>query len=630
MAPIRALEPALVNKIAAGEVIERPASVVKELMENALDAGATRLEVEIVDGGSTLIRVTDNGAGIAPEELPLAVAPHATSKIATAEDLSRVATMGFRGEALASIAAVSRLRIVSRQGGMSASGGMAATGGMAAALGGHAPADAGAELTICDTEIESPKPIAAPPGTTVEVRNLFFNLPARRKFLRQPGTELAHVTEQIARIALAHPSVSIRQLHNGREVRLLPASQDRLGRISDFYGDQLAAELFSVSRQERELTIDALIAPPAIARVTPKWQYVFLNGRFIVDRFVRYAIREAFRGLMEPSRHPVVFLFLHADPSQFDVNVHPTKIEVRWRDAGLVQSQVLAVIRESLLSRDLTPRLIPSRNATDGEPHDRAEHVRAAIADFLLRAQPTQRPMEFQPTFPSRTVPSPARSGLPTVEDRADDSPPQIDESTPPPARLQPAAPAGRAIQIHNTYLVVESPEGVIIIDQHALHERILYEQFCERILKGDLESQRLLLPETLELSPQQLAAAEQHADLLRRIGIDISPFGPDALAVQGFPSFLHNVDIRAFLRDVLDRLAEPGRNEHPETLVHRLLDMMACKAAVKAGDPLTPEEIEALLAQRHLIDRSSNCPHGRPTTLRLTLHDLERQFKRT
>jgi len=633
MGRIRTLDPSLVSKIAAGEVIERPASVVKELMENALDAGATRIEVELADGGAVLIRVTDDGAGLAPDELPLAVAPHATSKIASVDDLFRIGTLGFRGEALASIAAVAELRIVSRP----------------------PDAQAGAEILAVDGRVSAPRPCPAPPGTTVEVRNLFFNVPARRKFLRAAATELAQVSEQVARGALAHPGVALRQIHQGRTLRNLPASGDVRARIADFYGPQLAADLFPLHVRPRDLRIDGFFAPPASARVTPKWQYVFLNGRFISDRFIKFALREAFRGLVEPARHPVVFLFLEMDPGGYDVNVHPTKIEVRWRDAGMVQSQVQVALREALLSRDLTPAA-RARPAGD-EDASRAQRVQQAIVDFLRAAGPPQRILDLPPPVRAAApriepfVPSGPRGTDPPIEAgpinlsqpreryAGDVSgvpfgvPGPADQSgdAAPPAAAD-AAPPGlpRALQVHNTYLVVEASDGLMIIDQHALHERLLYEQLRERILAGPLESQRLLIPEPIEASSLLRSAAEANVALLARLGIELSPFGPDRLAVQAFPTFLHRVSPGPFVRDVLDRLAEPGQSEHPESLVHALLDMMACKAAVKAGDALSAEEIDALLAQRQVVERSSNCPHGRPTTLRLSLDDLERQFKRT
>ncbi|MFQ5429497.1 MAG: DNA mismatch repair endonuclease MutL [Phycisphaerae bacterium] len=652
---IKKLDPALINQIAAGEVIERPASVVKELIENALDAGGTRLDVAIEEGGARLIRVTDNGHGIPRDDLPLAVAPHATSKIYTTDDLFHIDSLGFRGEALASIASVSHLRIVSR------------------------PADQleGYELRPAATDDRSepqtaglePQACAAPPGTTVEVRNLFHNVPARRKFLRRPQTECGHATEQLARLALAHPNVAFTLSHNGRTLRNLPPTDRRRTRIADFYGPELADCLLDVRRDERGLAIEALIAPPAQSRASTKWQYLFLNGRYITDRRIGYAVREAFRGLVEHDRYPVVFLFLTADPNEFDVNVHPTKSEVRWRDAGLVQSQVLAALRETLLGHDLTPALSPTAGEArrrDDDPSPEQERARQALADYLKRVDPTEQRLTFRPPpFPTDrlrpsiagTLHTPSFENRPGTVDGADRSDiPSPASSAPEPAgSAEPPSTTGHAggegaesppeqspttehaggarpasvMQIHNTYLVAQTTDGVIIIDQHALHERILYERFRERLLQGPLESQGLLIPETLEVSPAQAEAATEHKALLGRLGIELSDFGPGVLAVQAFPSLLHAVEIRAFVGGLLDRLADTGVATE-ETLLHAALDMMACKAAVKAGDPLTNEEIHALLEQRHLTDRSSNCPHGRPTTLQLTTRDLERQFKRT
>lgn len=653
---IRQLDAALVNKIAAGEVIERPASVVKELVENSLDAGATRIDIALEVGGSQLIRVTDDGCGIDRESLPLAVASHATSKIQTSDDLFHVSTLGFRGEALASIGSVSHLTIRSR------------------------PADQleANEIAVEGGDVSPVKPCGAPVGTTIEIRNLFFNVPARRKFLRQPQTECGHVTEQLARIALAHPHVAFTFTHNGRSLRNLPPTANRRERIADFYGAELGACLIELARSERNLRIEGLIAPPSHSRATGKWQYLFLNGRFITDRRIGYAVREAFRGLVEHDRYPVTFLFLATDPADFDVNVHPTKIEVRWRDAGLVQSQVLSVLRETLLSQDLTPRFrTPVHIRDDGmapSPLDTSaqERARHALADYLKRVDPTQPRLTFRPPpFPTNSLRPSIANVLPTphvpaeptggmtpdaprdtaVADAHDSraiapasdathdgdtasgtDPQEIAASQMANAAMGGAAgalPPGGVIQIHNTYLVAQTEAGVVIIDQHALHERILYERFRERILQGPLESQGLLLPETLEVSPAQREAATAHKELFDRIGIELSEYGPKSIAVQRFPTLLASVDMKKFVSDLLERLAETDGDTSDETLIHATLDMMACKAAIKAGDPLSQEEMYALLDQRHLTQRSSNCPHGRPTTLELTTKDLEKQFKR-
>jgi len=681
MASIRRLDPLLVNQIAAGEVVERPASVVKELLENALDAGATHIDVALEEGGAALIRIADDGAGIPPEELPLALAPHATSKIRSIDDLSAIGTLGFRGEALASIASVARLSIISRP---------------------HDRLEAAALETDGASEPRV-RPCAAPPGTTVEVRSLFHNVPARRKFLRTASAELSHCSEQIARVALAHPGVSITQSHQGRVMRRLPATDDRRARIGDFFGPDLAADLIPFESREPDLLVRGWFAPPAASRASGKWQYVFLNGRYIRDREITgFVLREAFRGLIEPARFPVVFLFLTADPLAFDVNVHPTKIEVRWRDAGRVKSQVLAVLRESLLSRDLTPALRPG-----GSPHapssaDAAEHnvndLAARFCDLpgaagsgtpkdgtgsLPLGRPAGRPFDYlamrrnldalyaqaeratsarqPPLTPAESRgeipvhgPSPsAPEARSPVDSRAsgavssdsfargdlsgsrDDASAQGtgDHATPGPGavrqRFADEMPVGRAIQIHNAYLVCETEDGLVVIDQHALHERILYEELSARMTRGPLESQRLLLPETLDASPEQLAALSGCGDLLGRLGLAIEPFGQNCVAVQAGPSLLADKALRDFVADLLDKLIDAPRLT-PEALLNDALAMMACKAAIKAGDPLTAEAVEALLARRHLVDRSSNCPHGRPTTLRLSMRDLERQFKRT
>jgi len=714
MSRIRVLPDLLVNKIAAGEVVERPASVVKELVENALDAGATRIAVTIEDGGKQLIRVTDDGEGMTADELRLAITPHATSKLAAEEDLYSIASMGFRGEALASIGAVSNLRILSRKRGV---------------IEAH-------RITVSGEKIETSGAAGGPEGTAVEVRDLFFNVPARRKFLRTRATETGHVNEQFARLALGFPEVGFELTNNDRAVHKLPAEQTIRERIGSLYTAELADELIHVAREERGLTVDAYAAPPIRSRSTTGWQYVFVNGRYVRDRFVRHAAREAYRGLMEHDRQPVYFLSLTIDPQAVDVNVHPTKIEVRWRDSNLIHSQVLSAFREKFLQTDLTPALRTDTSRGHGPTRmpsgEDSDATRSRMADLLRAAEPIvgdSAPPAYGDTEPTLRPPASQHSGLSTPDSgkrqeaggrreqhcglstqpsalRTQDSALRpgdgaelwrsVYADAPDPSRgLEPArSPDGAedpsrpraALQLHNTYLVVESEEGMLIIDQHALHERILYNEFCERITSGPLESQRLLLPETLTVTPTQMALLQENADLLHQLGIEVTPFGNDAVAVQSFPMLLKDTDAVPFIRDVLDKLEDPalqtqargkrqeagghstadsapstqdlglqtqargkrqeaggnstadselsapdsGLGTHTELMIHELLDMMACKAAVKAGDPLTPEEIEALIARKHLIEKSSSCPHGRPTTLQLSVRDLEKQFKRT
>ncbi|HQL53455.1 MAG TPA: DNA mismatch repair endonuclease MutL [Phycisphaerae bacterium] len=632
MGEIRLLPPALISRIAAGECIERPASVVKELVENALDAGARRVDIAILDGGRGLIQVTDDGAGMDAADLELAVTQHATSKIRTDEDLFNIHTLGFRGEALASIAAVARLKLISRR----------------------RDSDVGHELQVEAGQLRGPRPCSAPPGTTVEVRDLFYPVPARRKFLRTNQTEMGHITEQLARIALAQPEIAFTLKHQDRVTHRLTATTDRRQRIADFYGPELAAVLLPIRREGGGVLVEGLVAPPAESRGSTKWEYVFVNGRFVRDRFVSHAIKEAYRSLIDPSRSPVAFLFITIDPGHVDVNVHPTKVEVRWQDSNYVHGQVLAALRDKFLSSNLDHPL-----RTPREDEDYRDRVKAAMVDFFRRGPAAEAPRHAgTPSEPEAQARAPHVAPAPTVgwappttPATAGSAPPTDSSGASPPvrtpptevARLRPSerltpepgefaaeAPPTRALQIHNTYLVVETDDGLMLVDQHALHERILYEELRQRIAERNLESQRLLLPQLVRVPPDRLEALETHAAALARLGIELSPAGPQSVALQSFPTLLlERVDHERFVRDLLDLLAEQGARPNPDTLLHEVLDMMACKAAVKAGDPLTPAEIDALLQRRAIAERSSHCPHGRPTTLRLSLRDLERQFHR-
>jgi len=631
---IQQLPASLVNRIAAGEVIERPASVVKELVENAIDAGSSQIIIEVEDGGLSLIRITDNGRGINPADLPLAFAPHATSKLTSDEDLFRIATMGFRGEALASIGSVSHARIVSRV----------------------AANDAAYEITNRGGAISDPQAAAGNVGTTVEVRNLFYNTPARRKFLRGPATEYGHVSDMVLRLALPHPQIAFKLLHNGRVTLDLPptSAEDRLLQAwpKDFHEQRLA-----VDAADAEIRLRGIIGLPELARPTGKYQYLYLNGRHIRDKFIMHALREAYRGLTEPGRYPAAVLLLEMPPQDVDVNVHPTKIEVRFRDGGRIHGLVLGAVRECLLGSDLTPRALPTRSDIDDA---RRDDMRTKLAEFFkgslagLGAAAPQRDAEMLPNLAGGRDPSSGSSDfgsrlstpesqISNLKSEIPDLRSQISEggSSSAPAYSgdtnaptgAPAIPDRRripAIQLHNSYLVAESEDGLIIIDQHALHERIMYEELLARISRGPLESQQLLIPATFPAGDRQLALLEQIQPLLARLGIDVVRFGPNTAAVQAFPSFLSKLDPATFVQELLERGEQELLDLHEEELLHEVLDMMACKAAIKAGDPLTPEEISALLARRELVERSSNCPHGRPTTLRLSLKDLEKQFKRT
>jgi DNA mismatch repair protein MutL len=637
---IHQLPPNLVNRIAAGEVIERPASVVKELVENAVDAGATRIIVEVEDGGRELIRVIDDGGGIPANELPLAFASHATSKLVSDDDLFDIRTLGFRGEALASIGSVAHARILSRS---------------------RESNDPSAyEIFNRGGEVSDPQAAAGNAGTTIEIRNLFFNTPARRKFMRGSSTEFGYISEQLLRTALPHPSVHFTLSHNNRVVLDLPATSDEQTRWLAAWPADFRELKLPIQSRDAEVKLRGIIGLPELARPVSKHLHIYLNGRWIRDKSIQHAAREAYRGLTEPGRYPAAVLMLEMPPSDVDVNVHPTKVEVRFRDSGRIHGLVMAVIRERLLGSDLTPAAVPMRNdAVVADDQNRLD-MQSKLAAFFrgqfetpMNAVQQPRlietfPVEQRATVDARSEASehrptnafetPSRAGaVPNSESIAPQALPLNGEREPVghsegASTFAPrmSEPNGTAIQLHNSYLIAESADGLVIIDQHALHERIIFEDLLVRITRGPLESQRLLLPLTLPASARQIALIEQIQPLLARLGIDVAPFGPATLAVSAFPSFLERLDPVEFVRELLERGEQELLDLHEEGLLHNILDMMSCKAAVKAGDPLTPGEIAALLARRELVERSSNCPHGRPTTLRLSLRDLEKQFKRT
>ncbi len=634
---IQVLPDLMVKKIAAGEVVERPSSVVKELLDNAIDAGARRVSITIADGGKELIRVADDGHGMTRDDLPLAVTPHATSKLIEEDDLYSIMTLGFRGEALASISSVSKLRIITR----------------------HIDSIEGHELCVAAQQVESSTAAGCPVGTTVEVRDLFFNVPARRKFLRAASTEVGRINDQLTRVALPQPHIAFELTNNGRVTQKLPVAKTYLDRIAKMYGPELVSSLLTVQREERGIGLEAYVAPPAQSRATAQWQYAFVNGRPIRDRFVLHAIKESYRGLMEPNRHGVVFLFLTVDPRQVDVNVHPTKTEVRWADPNLIHSQVLSAMRETFHRADLTPALRTNRAAA--AVSDEQQHrVRNEMASLLKSATPIgpgsygQRAVDkagaVAPNAPQDALASwralyDARRNTPGAEGSERDA--RIHQETDRPSETELVSTTAshtssdrvgggigdsetRAIQMHNLYLVAETDDGIVIVDQHALHERVLYEQFRARITSGPLESQRLLLPETVPVTRLQADHLEQEADLLARLGIELTPFGDDSVAIHSFPALLKDTDVVGFMRDLLDVLASRTTATTPDMVLDGVLSMMACKAAVKAGDPLTRPEIDALFAKREYLDQPSSCPHGRPTMLRLSRADLDRQFHRT
>jgi len=622
---IRILTQSLINKIAAGEVIERPASVVKELVENAVDAGATRIDVSVRAGGAEMVRVVDNGCGIPAGELGLAVATHATSKLAGADDLFRVGTLGFRGEALASIAEVSRLTLRSR-----------------------IPAsESGAEIEVAGGQPSEVTPCGSPVGTTVEVRNLFYNTPVRRKFLRSTQTELGHATEAFTRLALAAPEVHFTLKHNDRPVFDLPASKGWLERIAGVAGRPLAENLIWVESADGQVRLSGYVAHPSHSRSNNRMQYLFLNGRHIRDRALQHALGEAYRGLLMTGRYPIVFLALAMPPELVDVNVHPTKLEVRFQDSGRLYSQLLSTLRTKFLGTDLTTRVQSPADEDPTGAHDdeQAVRLRQQVVDWAKGEVRSWGPLSGEgsgetgprasggygsgfPAAPLELTRLGRSWGAAAAGEPAEH--PQPPGPTADHAGSGRSAAAGvKALQIHNRYLVAESKEGVLVVDQHALHERILYEQLRSRVSSGAVESQALLVPEPVDLSPAEAAAALEHCELLGQLGLKIEPFGGSTVLVAGYPAMLANMQPAEVLGGLLEPLLAGGKTPDCRDLLDDLLHTIACKAAIKAGDRLTPEEIAALLEQRHLIDDPHHCPHGRPASLIFSRQELDKHFKR-
>lgn len=591
MGRIVVLDKNMINMIAAGEVIERPASVVKELMENSIDSGATKITVTIEDGGRKLISITDNGCGMDADDLAGAFEPHATSKIKTSADLNHISTLGFRGEALASIASIAMVKTVSR-----------------------VKDSQGAYCIEIDCGEKKPiTPASGDYGTTIQVRDIFYKLPARRKFLKTANTEMEHIAEQFKRIGLANERLDMTLVHNGREVYRLLAGQDPAQRIASLFSEQIAKDLIVTQTDEKNVRINAFMAKPSQSRTNNKLQYVFLNGRFIRDKFISHAIKEAYRGRLEHDRYPIVFLFIQMSCEEYDVNVHPTKIEVRFYNANLLHSQILGTLREKILSTDFAvDAKLPSTNS-------RKEEIENAMAEFFKK----HKSVTSQPQFGFGSRSSSALS-YSTSQYKSQYPAESFDSQNNQPQQQI------KILQIHNSYIIAETDDGFVIIDQHALHERIIYETLRKRISGGKLETQKLLIPESFELTTGQAELLKTNADIFEKLGIELAPFGPGTMAIQSFPTILAKADAVGFVQDLIDMLQSSDVKTDAERLLDDVLNMAACKAAIKAGQTLTESEIRQLLADRETVEDSGRCPHGRPTTIKFSKTEIEKQFKRT
>ena len=569
MNPIRVLPDLLISQIAAGEVVERPASVLKELLENALDAGAREIQVTLDQGGLKRVQVDDDGGGLTKEDLPLALARHATSKIQTLDDLQGVATMGFRGEALASIMSVARVSLASRGKNAAHAWSIRAEG-----AGGSAA-----------------EPAARAPGTTVLVEDLYFNTPARKKFMRSEQTEFGHCEEIFRRIALARPDTAFTLKHNGRistQVRAQPLGE----RAAALLGREFLAASFPVEAQAGTLRLSGLAGTPQAARPRADAQYLFVNGRFVRDRMLSHAVREAYRDLLHGERQPAYLLFLEIDPRGVDVNVHPAKIEVRFRDSGGIHQFVMHALKRALSP---TAAAAPVAYAT-------VSGSGSAIQQGFQLAQPAQAYHSFM-----------AAAAMPAALPASQDAP-----------------PLGYALaQLHGVYILAQNEAGLVLIDMHAAHERIVYEKLKGNLDTGRVERQQLLVPAAFRAEALDVAAAEENREALERLGLELSAAGPNELAVRAAPMLLAGGDVVGLTRNVLKEIREYGAVQALAARRDELLAGMACHAAVRANRILTVTEMNALLREMEDTERAGSCNHGRPTWYQLTMADLDRLFMR-
>ena len=623
MAAIQTLPPRLANQIAAGEVVERPASVTKELIENALDAGASRVEVEVEQGGARLIRVRDDGDGIAHEQMPLALSRHATSKIHSLDDLEAVSSLGFRGEALASISSVARLTLTSRARGESEGWCVEAEG------------------QDMQTRVS---PAAHPQGTTVEVRDLFFNTPARRKFLRTEKTEFNHLEENLRRQALSRFDVGFTLQHNGRAVQSLrPATteRDRQQRVASLCGSQFMEYALSIDVEASGLRLQGWVALPTFSRSQADLQYFFVNGRPIRDRLVAHAVRQAYRDVLYNQRHPAFVLYLDVDPANVDVNVHPTKHEVRFRDGRLVHDFLFRSLHRALAEvrpgDDSTEPVSAQGDA--GAPNAPVHEPASGSATAAWGGQGQDRD---RPASPSETEAQMAfygglhQGGGPSASAVREASPtPFIQSRTTAPASMPEASegeipPLGYAVaQLHGVYILAQSAEGMVIVDMHAAHERIVYERMKRGVAGEGVTSQPMLVPLTLNVSQREADHAEQYADDMATLGLQLDRMGPETVTVRQVPALLRDADMEQLVRDVLSDLVTHGRSQQVEARIEHLLGTMACYGSVRANRQLTIPEMNALLRDMEATERSGQCNHGRPTWTWMSMGDLDKLFMR-
>ena len=599
MSAIQLLPDLLISQIAAGEVIERPASALKELLENSLDAGATEIAVQLEGGGIKLLRVKDNGGGIPAEELPYALMRHATSKIASLDELQRVASMGFRGEALASMAAVAQLTLTSR----------------------HGDSTHGWQVHTADGTQSEAAPAAHAHGTSIEMRELYFNTPARRKFLKSENTEFGWCEEAFKRIALSRPDVTFTLQHNQRMVWQLPA-QSLAERINAVLGDEFAQGSVAVERQAANLHMYGLASQPAYSRASRDAQYFFVNGRFVRDKVIAHAIRQAYQDILHGQRHPAYVLFLDMPPELVDVNVHPAKSEVRFRESQGVHQFVFHTLQQALSAPVVAA---PQNVDTEVAPAPRPAYTPPQQHNIPLRT--AEQPMALYDALFGNRIEDPG-SRIEDSDNRIQDSGFGIQNDVPPAETGVP--PLGFALaQLSGIYILAQNEQGLVVVDMHAAHERIVYERLKTALDAQQLPTQQLLIPVSFAAEALDVATAEEQQDALLQLGFDIAPLSPTTLAVRAMPAMLKQSHAEAAARDVLQELREYGASRALTERRNELLATLACHSAVRANQQLTVAEMNNILREMERTERSGQCNHGRPTWFQVTLQELDAMFMR-
>jgi DNA mismatch repair protein MutL len=621
MSVIAVLDEHTANRIAAGEVIERPASVVKELVENALDAGATRIAVDLEDGGKGLIRVTDNGVGMSREDAVLCLQRHATSKITSPDDLFDIHTLGFRGEALPSISSVSYVELATK----------------------NSSENAGARLKVEAGTIVDLEEVGMPEGTILSVRNLFFNTPAREKFLKTIQTELGHIVDLIGRFAISYHEVSFKLSHNGQELLSTAGSPDLLNAIVSVYGRDVAKDVLPIEQITPTVTVKGFISRPSLTRANRSHQTFFVNKRLVRHKILTHALDEGFRGLVATGRYPIAIIMVDMPADLVDVNVHPTKAEVRFSRDGEIHSAVTRAVRGALMSGGAAPRITetiasgPAPSSNERPRFDVRQEAllpreqvdisafRAAMTERIGNAEPGKRddPFDWNPDASSTPAPSASVTqieppSLPPLED--------IGEPAPGPISLASLQVVGQA---RNMYIVAQCDDGIVIIDQHVAHERVLFDKLASTAEGKAVDMQLLMIPLTLHLSRREALVASEKIVELRGIGFELEPFGGDSFVVRGVPSSLAQKDYAQSLRDIIDELVEVSVTRHLLPRQEQVLITAACKMAVKAGDPMSPSEMSALVSELLRTSNPFTCPHGRPIILSLSNWELDKKFRR-